>query len=184
MNRGPEYPERRPGRERRAPAGGTGDADFADFYSGLDFGGGRANRGRPAGGQPPAQPGADPRQAPAGRDDEDYTPASSIRSYAWTGGRTRSDVELELETLVSTSEHYRPGMPVRQEHQSVAQLCQNPRSVAEIGALLGVPYGVAKVLLADMAAQNLVDVHQTVTDTGSAPHLMLMERVLSGLRRL
>lgn len=183
MNRGPEYPERRPEHERRPHQGADARGGDADFDSGLDFGGGRAQPD-PVAGQLPAQPGAGDRQAPAGRDDEDYTPASSIRSYAWTGGRTKSNVEFELETLVSTSEHYRPGMPLRQEHQSVAQLCQNPRSVAEVGALLGVPYGVAKVLLADMAEQNLVHVHQTVTDTGSAPHLMLMERVLSGLRRL
>lgn len=182
MNRGPEYPERRPDEGGRphwqgADAWGGGDGSGSWFGSG----GGRADPD-PSGGQLPAPPGAD--ASPAGRDDEDYTPASSIRSYAWTGGRTRSNVEFELETLVSTSEHYRPGMPLRQEHQSVAQLCQSPRSVAEVGALLGVPYGVAKVLLADMAEQDLVHVHQTVTDTGSAPHLMLMERVLSGLRRL
>nr|WP_257233525.1 DUF742 domain-containing protein [Halopolyspora algeriensis] len=117
-------------------------------------------------------------------ENDDAAPAASIRPYAWTGGRTKSNVDLELETLVSTSEHYQPGMPLRHEHQSVAELCRHPRSAAEVGALLGVPFGVAKVLLADMAEQGLIHVHQTVTDSGSAPHLMLMERVLSGLRRL
>ncbi|MFD0491016.1 DUF742 domain-containing protein [Saccharopolyspora spinosporotrichia] len=34
--------------------------------------------------------------------------ATYIRPYAWTGGRTRSNHRLELETLVSTSEMCRP----------------------------------------------------------------------------
>lgn len=110
--------------------------------------------------------------------------AASVRSYAWTGGRTKSNFTFELETLVSTGEAFRPGPMVRHEHQFIAELCQHPRSVAEVGALLGVPVGVAKVLLADMAELGWITVHQTVTDGGSAPHLMLMERVLSGLRRL
>jgi hypothetical protein len=110
--------------------------------------------------------------------------AASIRPYAWTGGRTKSNVRLELETLVSTSESYRPGLPLRLEHQSIVELCRHPRSVAEVGALLSVPLGVARVLLADMAEMGVITVHQTVTDGGSEPHLMLMERVLSGLRRL
>ncbi|MBB5153744.1 DUF742 domain-containing protein [Saccharopolyspora phatthalungensis] len=114
----------------------------------------------------------------------DAPAASSIRSYTWTGGRTRSNYQLELETLVSTGEVYRPGAPIRLEHQSIAELCQHPRSVAEVGALLSVPIGVARVLLADMAELGLITVHQTVSESGSAPHMVLMERVLSGLRRL
>ncbi|NHD16549.1 DUF742 domain-containing protein [Actinopolyspora sp. BKK1] len=140
--------------------------------------------------RPPERPAPEPsssqprEEVDAGGVDPGDTPAASIRSYAWTGGRTKTNVELELETLVSTGANYRPGAPLRQEYQSVVQLCGHPRSVAEVGALLGVPFGVAKVLLADMAEQGLVDVHQTVTDSGSEPHMMLMERVLSGLRRL
>lgn len=123
------------------------------------------------------------RRDPIEPDDADI-PAASVRSYAWTGGRTKSNVELELETLVTTSEYYQPAAPLRLEHQSIAQLCRHPRSVAEIGALLGVPLGVTRVLLADMAELGLINVHQTVTDSGSQPHMQLMERVLSGLRRL
>lgn len=116
--------------------------------------------------------------------DDDFTVASSIRSYTWTGGRTKSNHTLEMETLVSTSDTYRPGAMVRMEHQSIAEMCQHPRSVAEVGALMSVPIGVVRVLLADMAELGLITVHQTVSESGSAPHLMLMERVLSGLRRL
>ncbi|MFD0491017.1 DUF742 domain-containing protein [Saccharopolyspora spinosporotrichia] len=72
----------------------------------------------------------------------------------------------------------------RLEHHSIAGLCQHPRSVAEIGALLGVPLGVVRVLIGDMADLGLITVHRTVSENGSTSHLDLMERVLKGLRRL
>ncbi|MBE9373971.1 DUF742 domain-containing protein [Saccharopolyspora sp. HNM0983] len=132
--------------------------------------------------QQPQQPDHDQQQAP---EPEEQRAASSVRSYTWTGGRTRSTHELQLETLVSAGETSRPGVPARLEHQSIADLCRDqPRSVAEVGALLSVPVGVTRVLLADMAELGLITVHQTVSESGSAPHMVLMERVLSGLRRL
>jgi hypothetical protein len=92
---------------------------------------------------------------------------------------------LEIETLVSTSGRGREQFGVLQfEHRSVAELCDQARSVAEVAALLGVPLGVAKVLVGDMAGLGLVVVHQTVSGNGDVPDLALMERVLSGLRRL
>ncbi|WP_460955063.1 DUF742 domain-containing protein [Parasphingorhabdus pacifica] len=110
--------------------------------------------------------------------------AAYVRPYAWTGGRTKSSYQLELETLVSTSDLCRTAHLERPEHCSIVDLCQQPRSVAEVGARLGVPLGVAKVLLSDMADLGLINVHRTVQETDHSAHLMLMERVLSGLRRL
>lgn len=115
---------------------------------------------------------------------EQAEPATSIRPYAWTGGRTRSNHLLEVETLVSTSEACQTARLERLEHHSIANLCQHPRSVAEVGALLSVPLGVARVLLGDMAELGLITVHTTVTRDDANSHMMLMERVLSGLRRL
>ncbi|ANZ39264.1 hypothetical protein BBK82_27595 [Lentzea guizhouensis] len=111
--------------------------------------------------------------------------ASIVRAYAWTGGRTRSNIDLEIETLVSASDQSRQSAGILQaEHQHVVELCRSPRSVAEVAALMRLPLGVAKVLLGDMAERGLVDVHQTVSAGGDTPDLGLMERVLSGLRRL
>ncbi|MGP4020478.1 DUF742 domain-containing protein [Saccharopolyspora sp. 5N708] len=128
----------------------------------------------------PAAPARLPEEPSA----QDEVAATYIRPYAWTGGRTRSNHHLELETLVSTSESCHPGRLQRLEHHSIADLCRHPRSVAEIGALLSVPLGVAKVLLSDMADLGLITVHRTVSENGSTSHLLLMGRVLSGLRRL
>jgi hypothetical protein len=55
--------------------------------------------------------------------------------------------------------------------------------VAEISALLRIPLGVVRVVISDMVAEGLVHVHQPQLDAGK-PDLNLLERVLSGLRRL
>ncbi|GAA4851611.1 DUF742 domain-containing protein [Saccharopolyspora rosea] len=181
-----------PGQGRRRDD--SGDNGFAEVVNSFTFDSGRKRRKRRAreeveesAGEQYAAPRYDESPPPDTDPEsavEEAPAASSIRSYTWTGGRTRSNYQLELETLVSTSEVYRPGVAVRLEHQSIAELCQHPRSVAEVGALLSVPIGVARVLLADMAELGLITVHQTVSESGSAPHMVLMERVLSGLRRL
>jgi hypothetical protein len=108
-----------------------------------------------------------------------------VRPYAWTRGRTRTGYSLEIETLVTTSQRGREQLALLQlEHRAVADLCQQARSVAEVAALLKVPLGVAKVLVGDMAGIGLVAVHESVSTHGAIPDLALMERVLSGLRRL
>jgi hypothetical protein len=171
--------------------GDDDEQSFADVLNNLNYGSWRSGGPRegseeslsklapvPARRPPPAS--ATPDQW-----DEPATSASVVRPYAWTRGRTRPVVDLEVETLVSTSEH---GLDVAaltsEEHRAVAQLCRDPRSVAEVAALLSLPLGVARVLLGDMAGIGLVVVHRTASSSGNTPDVSLMERVLSGLRRL
>jgi hypothetical protein len=111
--------------------------------------------------------------------------ASAVRPYAWTRGRTKAGLDLAIEALVSTSQRAKDQMGLLQvEHRAVAELCEQTRSVAEVAALLSIPLGVARVVLGDMVGLNLVTVHQTASSAGNEPDLALMERVLSGLRRL
>ena len=73
------------------------------------------------------------------------------------------------------------------EHRAIGEVCDGPRSVAEVAALLGVPLGVARVLIDDMADEGLIVVHRTASggpEGGDAPDLRVVERVLAGLRRL
>ncbi|HEX2133429.1 MAG TPA: DUF742 domain-containing protein [Actinophytocola sp.] len=169
---------------------------FADLVNGLAFGGRGGRKGdRPAPAstsEPPTNPLSsqeimkriDWRPAPAVDHDFDGD-AAIVRPYAWTRGRTKSAVELRIEAMVSTSELGEDIDALPQtEHRSIAELCAEPRSVAEVATLLAVPLGVAKVLLGDMAGLGLVIVHKTATGGANKAHLMLMERVLSGLRRL
>jgi hypothetical protein len=182
---------------------------FADVMNGFSFDAGRSPRRRrwgrrrdneyeqsepepfvplPAAASPEPQPFAygGPQALIADGDvGNPNTGASAVRPYTWTRGRTRSGFDLAIETLVSTSRRGREQMNVLQvEHRAVAELCEQARSVAEVAALLSLPLGVARVLLGDMAGLGLVTVHQTASSAGNAPDLALMERVLSGLRRL
>ena len=116
----------------------------------------------------------------------DEPPESSfVRPYAWTRGRTRPAYDLAVETLLSTTPRGRdPELVTQYEHRMIADLCRDPKSVAEVAALLSLPLGVARVLLGDMAAHGSIVVHETASSTGDGPDMALMERVLSGLRRL
>lgn len=111
--------------------------------------------------------------------------ASIVRAYAWTGGRTSANYDFEIETMVTTSDRGAgSAAAARPEFRAVANLCRQPTSVAEVAALLSIPLGVAKVLLGDMADHGLIVVHETSSSNGLEPDMNLMERVLSGLRRL
>jgi hypothetical protein len=110
---------------------------------------------------------------------------SLVRPYTKTGGRTRSDYDLAIEALVSTSERGKaPDAAVRPEHRSICGICLDTKSVAEVAAHLRLPLGVARVLIGDMAGMGLVLVHQSGMVVGDRPSIEFMERVLSGLRRL
>jgi hypothetical protein len=186
------------------------DAGFANVLNGLTLGGGGRRKRKkksdprvehaaqppPLSGQeivdranwswtiPSSAPAVVPSQYPV-LDEDLGADAAIVRPYAWTRGRTKSTVDLRIETMVSTSEHGENIEALTQtEHRSIAELCDEPRSVAEVATLLSVPLGVAKVLLGDMANLGLVIVHRTATGGANKAHLTLMERVLSGLRRL
>jgi Protein of unknown function (DUF742) len=110
---------------------------------------------------------------------------SLVRPYTRTGGRTRSDYDLAIEALVSTSDRGKaPDAAVLPEHRSICGLCLDTRSVAEVAAHLRLPLGVARVLIGDMAGMGLVLIHQSGMVVGDRPSIEFMERVLSGLRRL
>jgi hypothetical protein len=110
---------------------------------------------------------------------------SLVRPYTRTGGRTRSEMNLAIEALVSTSDR---GWDMEEallaEHRNICDLCMETRSVAEVAALLRLPLGVVRVLIGDMAGMGLVVVHSTDAVVGDRPSMDFLERVLSGLRRL
>jgi Protein of unknown function (DUF742) len=103
--------------------------------------------------------------------------------YAVTGGRTAPRSGLAMEALVSSATSTQLGMSYTREFRAISELCRQVRSVAEISALLRIPLGVARVLVADMEVEGLVKVYQPQLEAG-LPDRSLLERVLSGLRRL
>ncbi|MPY53595.1 DUF742 domain-containing protein [Streptomyces acidicola] len=137
--------------------------------------------------QPPAPPiqpvqpqRRTPEPAPAGASNP------LVRPYAMTGGRTRPRYQLAIEALVHTTAQPHQMQGQLPEHQRICNLCREIKSVAEISALLTIPLGVARILVADLAEAGLVAIHQPGGDenAGGQPDVTLLERVLSGLRKL
>ncbi|WP_163549571.1 DUF742 domain-containing protein [Candidatus Frankia nodulisporulans] len=107
-----------------------------------------------------------------------------VRPYAATRGRARPSRLLALEAMVTTTSFGLARLPaLLLEQRSIVSMCERPQSVIEIAAGLRLPVGVVRVLVADAAAERLVDVSQLTLNNG-APGLDLLGRVLSSLRRL
>ena len=117
-----------------------------------------------------------------------------VRPYSLTGGRTRFGHVLLVETFVAALEAPEErkeltngslNTRVMPEMRAIVELCRRMRTVAEIAALLNMPLGVGRVLLSDLADQGKIRVYGTGTGHGvGRPDRALLERVLSGLRRL
>ena len=119
-------------------------------------------------------------------DQPDDEPGSVTRPYTITRGRTRpvGDEEIEVEALVWTTSMAASSPPTMSAHwRSVAEMCQEVVSVAEVAAGVGMPIGVARVLIGDMAKAGLVYLQRPRHASGH-PDIGLLERVLHGLRQL
>jgi hypothetical protein len=123
--------------------------------------------------------------------ERDEPTGALVRPYAVTRGRTRPKLEIALEALVETTVRGRSNngrVGQGSEHQYIAAMCDGGRvqSLAEIAARMQLPLGVARVIVADMASDGLVAVYEptSLDDETDAVGTELLERVLSGLRRL
>jgi hypothetical protein len=118
------------------------------------------------------------------RPGEDEAVGRLVRPYTVTGGRTQPRYQLQVEALVTATVYEPRDLSVlAPECQAILQFCRDWRSVAEISAVLRLPLGVARILIADMGADGLVRIHQR-EDAEGRPDLNLLERVLSGLRKI
>jgi Protein of unknown function (DUF742) len=107
-----------------------------------------------------------------------------VRPYAITGGRLRLDQdEIEVEALVTTTSVGANARQLSFERRSIATLCRDVLSIAEIAARLQLPLGVVRLLVSDMADQSLVEVHRPAR-FDDRPDLSLLERVLYGLKQI
>ena len=110
------------------------------------------------------------------------------RPYTVTGGRTRAaHDDLELETLVQTvmgTDEQLAGLG--REQRSIAALCREVESVAEISARLDLLLGVTRVIVGDMALQGVVLLHRPRATVADADLVLveLLEKVLHGLKNI
>jgi hypothetical protein len=124
--------------------------------------------------------------------DRDEPTGALVRPYAVTRGRTRPKLDIALEALLETTVRGRTALHSEsdssqgREEQYIAALCDGRlQSLAEVAARMQIPLGVARVLIADMAADGMVAVYEpTSFESNDAVGTELLERVLSGLRRL
>jgi hypothetical protein len=104
-----------------------------------------------------------------------------VRPYMVTGGRTRSrGAQLPLETLVTTTSRGEASAASAVfEQRGILYGCREPLSIAEISALLGIPVGVARVLVGDLVIDGLLEV-----SAGPDKDERLIRRLIDGVRSL
>lgn len=104
-----------------------------------------------------------------------------VRPYAITGGRTGGESDISLETLIQATPRADQLLEgYRWEAVDLINLVRSPMALIEIAARLGVPIGVAKVLVTDLVADGALQL-QVRTEKNYAS---LLERVLDGVRNL
>lgn len=107
-----------------------------------------------------------------------------VRPYTMTGGRVRPEAgAFDLVAFVvagappSATDHMQP------EHRSILLRAQEPVSVAELAAHLDLALGVVRVLLGDLLAAGLIDMHEPPASP-LFPHDDMLKAVVHGLRSL
>ncbi|HEX6469575.1 MAG TPA: DUF742 domain-containing protein [Streptosporangiaceae bacterium] len=132
---------------------------------------------------PPAPTVQVPAQVPPAAADDETETEHIVRPFIVTGGRTRpTDERLRVETIV-TAVPAALSAPLGFERRHIVEICQRPISVAEISHSLGVPIGVARVVIADLITEQYLTVHDHLGPDGY-PSQALLERIREGVRAL
>lgn len=104
--------------------------------------------------------------------------SARVRAYVLTGGRTRTQRVLLVETFVSTVPGVTAAQALGPEAAAIVGYCGTRRTVAEVATALRLPLGVVRVLLGDLERKGLIQIHP---DAASVPRREILERVLRGL---
>lgn len=108
-----------------------------------------------------------------------------VRPYLLTGGRTQSEIELNLETMLRTTEFGDSSSDeLNLEPADIVLLCAEPISLAELAARLELPLQVTRVLVGDLVTDGLLQIQPSAEFASERPDLNLLERVLDGLQSL
>lgn len=107
-----------------------------------------------------------------------------VRPYTMTRGRTSTEVDVTIETMVVTVAAPAGAITGVGESAAIIGLCTEPLSVAEISAHLRLPLQVAKVLVGDLLVSGALSSQQGGGEPDDRPDLALLERVLEGLQNL
>jgi hypothetical protein len=117
-------------------------------------------------------------------DTPDADAVSRLRPYLLTSGRSEPvDHTLEIEAQVLTTELGANAYArLSFERRDIVQLCTTTMSVAEVAAKLRLHIGVARVLVADLAAMGYLTVARPRFPLSQDTNLI--ERVIRGLEAI
>ena len=113
-----------------------------------------------------------------------------VRPYTITGGRSGADLpDIALEALVSaTPAGFRMRSRFRWEAAELIELTRTDTAVIELAALLDVPIGVVRVLVADLAEHGAVRIIDpptgVATDLDGLMYANLLQKVIDGIKAL
>ena len=130
-----------------------------------------------------------------------------LRAYALTQGRTHAETKLTLDTLLSAIDMASNSLLGSPEKAEIMRQCETePQSPVDLSALLKLPIGTIKVLVADLVGSGALSVgtsaalapsmnldldavtpqHATVSAPAAPAHrdLTLLEEVLNGIESL
>jgi hypothetical protein len=107
---------------------------------------------------------------------------TALRPYVVTGGRVQAaDPTIGVETQVTLrTDRPMPSLPA--ELAAIVSLCAEPISVAEISARLRMHIGVTRILVGDLRAADLINVHTQDVTKPHSPEIIM--RVMRGLRAI
>ncbi|WP_051717088.1 DUF742 domain-containing protein [Streptomyces megasporus] len=107
-----------------------------------------------------------------------------VRPYVITNGRELpSEREFSVTTLVTVTDEAPNSRVLSPESRSILDLCSGGYlSVVEIAGHTGLPLGIVRALLAELAENKLIWTRAPVPSAESADKQLLKE-VLHGLRR-
>ncbi|MFD5552757.1 MULTISPECIES: DUF742 domain-containing protein [unclassified Streptomyces] len=116
--------------------------------------------------------------------EEQSVTSGFIRSYVITGGRDLPDAdELSLVTLVTLAPDRTPPARPSPEVSAIWSLCAGGYlSVAEVAGRLGLPVGVVRLLLTDLADQGHL-LRRAAPPAAKLVDRKILEEVLHGLQR-
>jgi hypothetical protein len=108
--------------------------------------------------------------------------AVRISPFLLTKGRTAGDSDIAIEAQVSASALGIASLDTLSfEYRDIVDLCREPLAVAEVAARLNLHLGVVRVLIGDLAHQELVSTFQA--DSDLIDEVDTIERVIDGLRQ-
>ena len=102
-----------------------------------------------------------------------------VRPYTVTGGRTRPGRDdLNMITMVMALTG-RSDPSMTPEHGDVVAACQEPRSIAEIAADVGLPITVVKILVSDLMERAMVTSRRPLANGTTSAALLrtMLDRV-------